>query len=61
MIEADPMNPGDGSGDVLRHHSSDGNDSALLIYRSGTTSKPKGVVLTHAHLFAAADAVVALA
>lgn len=32
-------------------------DTAVMLYTSGTTSDPKGVVLTHANLLAEADAV----
>lgn len=35
-------------------------DIAVLLYTSGTTSDPKGVVLTHANLLAETDAVFAL-
>jgi len=33
------------------------NDPALMLYTSGTTSDPKGVVLTHSNILAEADAV----
>ena len=32
------------------------NDVALMMYTAGTTGKPKGVMLTHANLYASADA-----
>ena len=34
----------------------DAEDVALMLYTSGTTGKPKGVMLTHANLFASAEA-----
>ena len=37
------------------------NDVASLLYTSGTTADPKGVMLTHANLLAEADAVFAWA
>jgi len=35
----------------------DEDDVALMLYTAGTTGKPKGVMLTHANLYASADAV----
>lgn len=32
---------------------SNGNDTALIMYTSGTTGKPKGAMITHTNLFAA--------
>jgi acyl-CoA synthetase (AMP-forming)/AMP-acid ligase II len=40
-----------------RHFSAKSSDVALLMYTSGTTGMPKGVMLTHANLLAGARAV----
>ena len=37
----------------IENKSPTSNDVALLMYTSGTTGKPKGVMLTHANLLAA--------
>jgi malonyl-CoA/methylmalonyl-CoA synthetase len=41
-----------------RGHGSDGAGRALILYTSGTTARPKGVVTTHANLAAQIDSLV---
>lgn len=43
--------------DVAPAHSAAAGDTALLMYTSGTTGTPKGVLLTHANLLASARTV----
>ena len=45
----------------VRHVARAPGDAASLLYTSGTTADPKGVMLTHANLLAEADAVFAWA
>ena len=45
------------SAEEVEVHDCASNDGALIIYTSGTTSKPKGIVLTHRNLTSMAESV----